>query len=165
MKRETGVHTPHTRARLSLHVHACAKFCWRPHNLVRTCGCVSHIPIILRLIHIANIRLSFSPLVTNPLSMATNTLCCRVTVDRTFMRSRVCVLISVQPCSSNSSHHNPDAPSTELQLKPHHLPFKVMKKWQEILESFAIGDTYDGKCGHLCFHTLVFDQTSEVFFV
>jgi len=33
--------------------------------------------------------------------------------------------------------------SLQLQLKPHHLPFKIMKKWQEILESFAIGDTYD----------------------
>jgi len=32
--------------------------------------------------------------------------------------------------------------SLQLQVKPHHLPFKVMKKWSEILESFATGDIY-----------------------
>jgi hypothetical protein len=27
-------------------------------------------------------------------------------------------------------------------LKPHHLPFKILKKWHDILESLATGDTY-----------------------
>jgi hypothetical protein len=98
--------------------------------------------------------------------MTTNTFCCRVTYDSTFTLAFSSVLADFcVTFSSNSSHHNPDAPCTELQLKPHHLPFKVMKKWQEILESFAIGDTYDGKCGHLCLHAMVIDQTSEVFFL
>jgi len=32
--------------------------------------------------------------------------------------------------------------SLQLQLKPHHLPFKILKKWHDILESLATGDTY-----------------------
>ena len=32
--------------------------------------------------------------------------------------------------------------SLELQLKSHHLPFKILKKWHDILESLATGDTY-----------------------
>ena len=32
--------------------------------------------------------------------------------------------------------------TSELQLKPHHLPFKILKKWHDILESLATGDTY-----------------------
>eukprot|EP00039_Didymoeca_costata_P030069 m.27753 g.27753 ORF g.27753 m.27753 type:complete len:409 (+) comp7931_c0_seq1:146-1372(+) len=37
--------------------------------------------------------------------------------------------------------------SLQLQLKPHHLPFKVIKKWPDILESFSSGDTFSEQPG------------------